>query len=194
MDPTNLFARRVSGLALLSLSLMGLPWLASAAGAGTTCEALDKCPCVFEMVESTLGRGWVGISMSHDGTRYVISEVVPGGPAAHAGLKIGDRMLAMNGVPMSREHEEELSVIYRAMVPGYRLTYTVNRQGTQQDIRVVLGHLPNKILALLLGQQLLESYEQTTGKPLHPHQPPKPAPGAAPEAPKGSQRKSDPTP
>lgn len=187
MDPTTSFARQLSGLAL---AIATLPWLAAVAEAGTTCETLDKCPCVFEMVESHLGRGWVGISMNYDGKRYVISEVVPGGPAQHAGLQIGDRMLAMNGVPMSREHEDELAVIYRGMVPGSRLTYTVDRKGTRQDISLILGHLPDKILALLLGQQLLESYEQTTGKPLHPPKPPKPEP--APEAPGRPKGKPNP--
>lgn len=166
---------RLSVLSLAAL-LAVLVSSAPAAFAGEACETLEDCPCILDMVEATLGRGWVGIYMENTGGKgWVVTEVVPEGPAQGAGLRPGDHLMAMNGVPMMREHEKKLAKIYKTMVPGAKLVYTVERDGKSQDIEVTLGHLPKKVLAIILGQQVLERYAATTGKGLEETAPP-PAP------------------
>src|SRR5690606_38655738 len=48
-----------------------------------------------------LARGWLGVNIiegvSAAGTGAVVSDVFRGSPAAAAGLKVGDRVLAVNG-------------------------------------------------------------------------------------------------
>ncbi|MFF0968268.1 trypsin-like peptidase domain-containing protein [Streptomyces sp. NPDC003283] len=65
------------------------------------------------------------------------SPVTPGGPGAAAGIRAGDVVTAVDGV---RVHSgEELIVRTRAHRPGDRLELTVERDGRQRKISLVLG-------------------------------------------------------
>ncbi|MDA8017885.1 MAG: PDZ domain-containing protein [Thermoanaerobaculia bacterium] len=178
-DPTSSLPRA------FVLGLCALVCLAPATWAGEDCASLESCPCMLELVESTLGRGWVGIYFENDGRGYVVTEVVPGGPAEIAGLEPGDRLVAMDGVPMSRKHEKNLAKIYQHMIPGAELVYTVERDGQEEKVAVTLGRLPEKILSIFLGQKLIERYVQATGEELNL---PKPPP--APKPPKPGKQKA----
>ena len=63
--------------------------------------------------------------------------VDPAGPAGQAGLMPGDIIVAFNGRPVT--DNESLIVAIRAQDVGDTVTLTVRRDGTDQDIRVVLG-------------------------------------------------------
>lgn len=176
MLPTRLLRTSLL-IAAISLPCAGTAW----AGA---CKDLDECPCVLEMVDSVARRGWVGISMERDDRSWILTEVVPGGPAQAVGLVKGDRLLAMNGVAMVQDNEKELAKIYAGMVPGAKLVYTIERDGSKREITVTLGRLPGKMMALMLGQYLIESYEATTGESVKLHGRPASPKPPAPEAPK----------
>ncbi|MFE2508003.1 trypsin-like peptidase domain-containing protein [Streptomyces naganishii] len=63
--------------------------------------------------------------------------VTPGGPGAHAGIKAGDVITAVDG---QRVHSgEELIVKTRAHRPGDRLELTVRRDGKERTVSLVLG-------------------------------------------------------
>ncbi|MGW0931736.1 trypsin-like peptidase domain-containing protein [Streptomyces sp. NPDC002644] len=65
------------------------------------------------------------------------SPVTPGGPGAEAGLKPGDVITAVDGV---RVHSgDELIVKTRARRPGDRLELTVERDGEERKVSLVLG-------------------------------------------------------
>lgn len=63
--------------------------------------------------------------------------VVAGGPADQAGIKPGDIITAFNGRTIARS--DDLIVAIRAKAPGETVTLTVKRDGTTQDIDVVLS-------------------------------------------------------
>ena len=51
--------------------------------------------------------GWVGVELRIDekqGT-HTIEKVIPGSPAESAGIRPGDLLVAINGVPVSCRHE-----------------------------------------------------------------------------------------
>lgn len=169
---------RTALLAVLAC-LVPAAWSAPALAGDAACETLKDCPCVLQMVENSLGRGWVGIYMDNDGEGYVVTQVIAGGPAERAGLEAGDRLQALNGVPMTRKHEKDLAGIYETMVPDAEIVYTIERRGETQDVEITLGRLPEKMLSVILGQKLLQQYARTTGKkPEFPEPPraPKPPP------------------
>nr|WP_246212454.1 trypsin-like peptidase domain-containing protein [Streptomyces abyssomicinicus] len=65
------------------------------------------------------------------------SPVTPGGPGAEAGLKPGDVITAVDGI---RVHSgDELIVKTRARRPGDRLELTVERDGEEREVTLVLG-------------------------------------------------------
>lgn len=78
----------------------------------------------------------IGVSTGTDDTRVVIREVFPGGPAERAGLKPGDRLLAIDGQPLAdRPHDWILTRLHGA--PGSRLTLQVQfAEGDEQTIHL----------------------------------------------------------
>ena len=63
----------------------------------------------------------------------VIGSVEEGKPAAAAGLRVGDLVVSVDGVPMSTWDEFEMVVVPKA---GRELTLIANRQGERVSVRV----------------------------------------------------------
>lgn len=81
----------------------------------------------------------VQIDMSYTGIGALIEEVNPGGPAEAAGLLAGDVVTKVDGRPV--EDATALIVAIRAKAPGEELTVTVDRDGQEQDVTIILGTL-----------------------------------------------------
>ncbi|QHC25586.1 trypsin-like peptidase domain-containing protein [Streptomyces sp. GS7] len=63
--------------------------------------------------------------------------VVPGGPGAKAGIKVGDVITQVDGVPV--HSGQELIVKIRSHRPGDMLTLTLQRGGSERSVRLTLG-------------------------------------------------------
>jgi len=99
----------------------------------------------------TVSRGYLGISSQEldpdlaeafgiaDGRGVIVSEVSPDSPAAAAGLRHGDVVVAFNGRPVATRDAMRLAIAQSA--PGATVTLRVVREGTPRDIDVVLGRL-----------------------------------------------------
>lgn len=61
-----------------------------------------------------------------------------GGPAEAAGVKVGDRLVALNGVELS---QDEFVDAIRATSVGDEIVLTVERSGATQEITVVVGDM-----------------------------------------------------
>lgn len=64
----------------------------------------------------------------------VIGQVVPGGPAEHAGLKAGDRIVAVDGVALRHWHDLVAEIRSR---PGGRLEFVVERGEARMNVTIV---------------------------------------------------------
>ena len=94
-------------------------------------------------------RGWLGVSVadlvSTDNQRrhvpgVAIAAVDRNGPAAHAGIKPGDMVTALNGQPVDSSRELIRSVA--AVAPGGSVNVTLRRQGREIEIPVTVGRRP----------------------------------------------------
>ena len=142
--------------------------IAGAALAGyKPCEAeLDDC---LSQMTRELGKkkGWVGIELDRedDGT-LTITRVVPESPAEAAGLAVGDRILALNGIAYEVRRQNmdaalaALKKAYKAMVPENTITYTVDRAGEELEIDIRLARLPDRIKAQWIAKHLVEGHAQ----------------------------------
>lgn len=97
--------------------------------------------------EDTAGEfGGLGIDVGATGdgpdTQLVIEAVRPDGPGAHAGLAVGDVIVAVDGTPL---HGEPLEVGVRLMrgVPGTRVVLTVSREqwSKPRDVPMIRRHV-----------------------------------------------------
>ena len=143
---------------------VGLAAPLAAGEQGKKCE-MDAQACLTKMAAALKDRGWVGIEMDDTGGKLTLTRIVPGSPAESAGLRRGDVLVALNGVPFGKEKENEakLKANQKAMTSGAKITYTVSRDGKEQPVEVTLGQLPKDVLAQWVGTHMLEGHVQTAG-------------------------------
>ena len=75
----------------------------------------------------------------------LVSAVADNGPAARAGLKPGDVILAWNGKPI--EESAELPALVADTAPGKHATMKVWRDGKEQTVGVTVGNMPDEKVA-----------------------------------------------
>ena len=91
------------------------------------------------IADGSVTHGYLGVSVDATATGdglYVVA-VTPAGPAARAGLQVGDVITELNGEPVSSaEQLLELTLTHR---PGDTVTVTYERQGNSHETRLTLG-------------------------------------------------------
>lgn len=80
---------------------------------------------------------WVNLG---DGFLEVL-DVVPGGPAAEAGLKAGDRVFSVDGKPVSQISLPALRARLRSEAPGTKFSLSVGRDGVSREVTLTLRDL-----------------------------------------------------
>ncbi len=78
-------------------------------------------------------------------TGALVSSVSPDSPAAQAGIKSGDVILAFNGKPV--EDSSDLPRMVGDMKPGQKADVRVWRNGSKHDLNVTVGAMPNEKIA-----------------------------------------------
>jgi predicted metalloprotease with PDZ domain len=148
------FARFSVVLALAAI--FALPVLAGEEG--KKCEH-DAQACLKKMAEMFQDRGWVGIEYdeNEEGAMYV-THVVPESPAAAAGFKESDLLVALNGVKFAEASEEQLKETQKAMTVGAKVTYTLLRDGSEVEVHPVLAKLPEDVMAQWIGMHMLKGH------------------------------------
>jgi predicted metalloprotease with PDZ domain len=88
---------------------------------------------------ATGGRAWLGVGARANDPPIVV-EVHAGSPAERAGLRVGDRIDAVNG--RNIQDGDDLIRTIQALTPGTDAILTVVRDGTRIEQRVTVGRLP----------------------------------------------------
>ncbi len=109
------------------------------------------------IAKGTVERGWLGVSvqdlnyelsktMGIEGTRgALVSEIIKGSPAAKAGLRQGDVVVAYNGKEIRDASQLRNEAASTAV--GKEATVTVIREGNKSEIRVRIESMQTRIQA-----------------------------------------------
>jgi C-terminal processing protease CtpA/Prc len=116
--------------------------------------------CVHAMKEKLSQRGWVGINMERDEEAggVVLTWIASDSPAERAGLRKGDLLTSLNGVPYDEANEEKLAKEYKSFRSGSIATFGIKRQSEAMEIAVELEPLPEEILAKWIGEHVLHGH------------------------------------
>jgi putative serine protease PepD len=89
--------------------------------------------------EGSVDHAYLGVSLPDDGAARLV-EVRPATPAADAGLRAEDVVVAIEGDPI--DSGDELREAIDARKPGDQITLTVRRSGDERQVEVTLGQRP----------------------------------------------------
>lgn len=84
-------------------------------------------------------RSGMWLNMAGDG--FEVMDVVAGGPAAQAGLKVGDKIVAIDGLASSQISLPALRVRFKTDAPGTQVRLTVQSGGDKHETDLVLRDL-----------------------------------------------------
>jgi len=144
-----------SGGALVNIggSVIGIPTLAAsdpqlggaASGIGFAIPSDTVTSIASQIIKFghvvNSGRPYLGIRIGDTGNGVYVGTVTAGGPAAKAGLKVGDVITAIDGKPTPGS--DQLGTIIASHKPGQTVTLKVTHQnGTSDEIKVTLGQYP----------------------------------------------------
>lgn len=124
-------------------------------GIGFAVPASIAAPVVADLIEEgRVSRGWLGVSLQPltpeiaeslglaDAKGVLVLDVTTDSPAARAGLRRADVVIAAGGRPM--EDGKALARAIGAMTPGDEVTITVLRGGEAHSLEVELGGWPEE--------------------------------------------------
>lgn len=104
-------------------------------------EGNTVCNAAVELIANgTIHWPYLGIERDPSSENLTIAGMVENGPAAAAGLEVGDVITALDGVAIGRQHS--LLDLLFSHEPGDTVSITVDRNGTPQTFQVTLGERP----------------------------------------------------
>jgi len=108
--------------------------------AATVTRILDEL-----LTRGRVARGYLGVGMQPvrvgDTRGVIVLSVEPDGPAAQAGLLVGDVLLALDGSPV--RDTDDVQAALRPENVGRRLAASVSRGGASVQLGIVVGERPS---------------------------------------------------
>jgi serine protease Do len=92
------------------------------------------------LAKGSIERGWLGVSVEDRDAGVTIAALDRTGPAAKAGIKAGDVVVAVNGDKI--ESSRGLIRAVAVVPPGDSVRVTIRRQGREMEIPVSVGRRP----------------------------------------------------
>lgn len=136
--------KRKTSLLALALTLA----LAPMAFAGGEKCAHQTAAAHKEKAAQLAAKGWLGLKTEKDAAgAYRVAAVKPGSPAAQAGFRAGDVLVAMNGVALTDANKAALKKAKANLGVGKQVSYTVRRGGAEQTLSATLAPVPDEVLA-----------------------------------------------
>jgi len=153
--------------ALLALALAAPAWAGgekcredAAHAKATKAAHLDKADKAEAMRQS----GWTGMEVEKDEAgAYRVVRVHSATPAATAGVRVGDRVVAYQGIALTEANKEALHAAKKGRKVGARVAYTLERGGAPREVVLTLAEVPETVLARWLAEAEAEQVAAAGG-------------------------------
>lgn len=151
--------KRTVPFLLSALALVVLATGIAYAGGGHGEAHASAESCLSAKAAKIAQRGWLGIETEKAANGYAITKVYPDSPAARAGFRTGDVLLAVNG---ARFADKEAAKAEKAKLRvGSKVAYTVARGGSEQTVQATLADVPREVMAQWLGEDVLDHHVES---------------------------------
>lgn len=118
----------------------GMPWYGPMPYGGQM-PYHDRMPFLEEAQPALPAAAYLGIAYGPGDEGATVGQVIDGSAAERAGLRVGDVITAVDGVPLVRPGQ--LTRLIQAHQPGDKVTLTILRSKNEQTIVVTLGTAPS---------------------------------------------------
>jgi S1-C subfamily serine protease len=130
-------------LAASAVAVLVLAMSVPAFAGGGSCSGSSASAAYHGSCSSSASAAWAGAWLQRSGSGTVsVAEVAKNSPAAKAGLKPGDVVLAVNGYDLSNSESRAMCASKANCSVGSTVTYTVNRAGKTKDLKLKLEKMP----------------------------------------------------
>jgi S1-C subfamily serine protease len=119
--------------------------------------------CEQQIRQMLTGRRFLGVTIEEKNPGLVIKTVTPDSPAARAGLKTGDRLIAVNGKSLTQATSLEFKQIVGAARQTGRLWMIIWRRGAYTKIEARLEPYTKEQIDKIINSHLIESHTSTAG-------------------------------
>ena len=92
------------------------------------------------------------------GTGPVWARTAADSPAAAAGVRAGDVLLAVNSIDLYAADKTELTRAKASLTVGSEVAYQVERDGSKAMLEATLAEVPARIMAQWIGEHLLDQH------------------------------------
>ena len=137
--------------AKISLVLLALLLALSSAAlaGGEKCAHDAKAQAAHkEKAANMAAHGWLGIKTDKDADgAWRVSSVAAGSPAAKAGFRTGDVLVAYNGIALNEDNMDAVKKAKADCAVGKTVAYTIRRDGAEKTLSATLAPVPESVLA-----------------------------------------------
>jgi len=145
-------------LVLIAGALLIVAVPAVAGSHGSKCTA-DLQSCLGQWSKGR-DKGWLGLKYDQaDGGTMAVKEIQAGSPAAAAGFKVGDVMMALNGAAFA--DKDAIKKAKGEWKVGQSVSYTIQRDGAEKTIAVTLASMPEDVFASMVGSHMIDNHFAT---------------------------------
>jgi membrane-associated protease RseP (regulator of RpoE activity) len=109
---------------------------------GVAAPAATASPSSPSAALGAPGSGWLGIGVAESSTpgRWTIDRVDAEGPAAAAGIRVGDEVRAINGLPL--RNSDEVAQALTTIAPGQQVRLAIARDEQMTDVTLAAIQRP----------------------------------------------------
>lgn len=154
---------------LATCALAAIVSLPATAGDPARCTGEPR-ECERQIRDFLAGRKYFGVKMDDSKWGPVIKSVVEGSPADVAGLKVGDRVLSVNGKDCTREGVKRFKELMASAKDSSRIVITVMRVGRLVQIHTKMASITPAQIDKIIAAHLKSAHgqgepEQTAANP-----------------------------